>query len=418
MKRILSLIAFVIVSAPVFSQSLSDVEDYYKKKDFAGAKVAIDKYLADPKNADKSESWYYKGRVYNALSYEASTLPADKFTLKNAAYEAFLRNQQLDPKDQRMILELHKPYLDLYFSFYDLGATFFNNKDFKNALLSFEMAQTVENYMRSKNYTYTEAKLYALDTALVMNAAFSAAQAKDEITAVKYYKKLADANVSGDSYLEVYEYLANYYLENNKAAELNDILNTGRRIYPSVTYWNDMEIKMVGKAGDRAAMLLKYEEMFNKYPNDFFVGYNYSVELFNDMYGKNAKTPTAASRSKLTEVLKKIIPLDKENDALNLLANHLFNISADYATEASMIKGTKPDDIKKKKDLNAASLKVMDEYLVYAIQAEKWYAEQATLKAIQSANFRSLLGNISDIYAAKGDAKKAADYRKKSTLVK
>ncbi len=418
MKRILSLFAFVIATAPVFSQSLSDVEDFYKKKNYAGAKTAIDTYLADPKNTDKSESWYYKAKVYNALSYEASTTPADKYTLKKGAYEAFLKNQQLDPKDQRMILELYKPYLDLYFSFYDLGATFFNNKDYNSALRAFEMAQTVESYMLDKNYKYTEAKLYALDTALVMNEALSAAQAKDEASAVKYFKKLADANVTGDSYLEVYEYLTNYYLDNNKVTELNDILNVGRRLYPAVTYWNDMEIKMAGKNGDRATVLAKYEEMTNKYPNDFFVGYNYGVELFNDMYGKNAKTPNEASRAKLTSLLKKVIPLDKENDALNLMANHLFNISADYATEASMVKGTKPDDIKKKKDLNAASLKVMDEYLVYAIQAEKWYAGQPGLKPIQSANYRSLLGNMGDIYTAKGDTKKSAEYQKKSLSVK
>ncbi len=417
MKRLLNLVAFLIFSAPVFAQSLSDVEDLFKKKDYAGAKTAIDAYLADGKNLAKSESWYYKGRVYNALSIQESTSPAEKFKLKKGAYEAFQKNQELDPKDQRMKLEFYKPYLDLYFSFYDLGATFFNNKDFTSAFQSFEMAQTVEKYILDKNYSFTEAKMYVLDTALVMNSAISASQAKDEINAVKYFRKLADANVTGDNYLEVYEYLSNYYLDKNMTTELNEILNKGRTLFPTVTYWNDMEIKMAGKNGDRQAMIAKYEEMINKYPNDFYVGYNYSVELFNDMYGKNAKTPTNASRTKLTELIKRIIPLDKENDAVNLLANHLFNVSADYATEASMVKGTKPEDIKKKKDFNAASLKVMDEYLMYALQAEKWYANQPSLKSIQKANYRSLLGNMGDIYAAKGDAKKSAEYQKKSATI-
>lgn len=417
MKRILFLMVILCTTATVFSQSLDDIEDLYKKKNYAAAKTAIDTYLADAKNAGKSESWYYKARIYNSLSYESTTASADKFTYKKAAYDAYQKTQQLDPKDQRMKLDLYKPYLELYFSFYDLGATFFNNKDFSAAYNSFEMAYTVEGYILSKNYTYAEAKMYTLDTALIMNMAISAVQAKDEDNAMKNFKKLANANLSGDGYLQVYEYLANYYLDKNMPAELNEVLNQGRRLYPAETYWNDTEIKMAGKSS-REAMLAKYEEMINKYPNDFFIGYNYAVELFNDMYGKDAKPATDASRTNLANLLKKLIPLDKENDALNLMSNHYFNMSSDYSTEASMIKGTKPEDLKKKKDLKATSLKSMDEYLVYALQSEKWYASQASLKPVQSANYRSLIGNISDIYAAKGDAAKAAEYKKKATTIK
>src|SRR5688572_19270475 len=88
MKRILYGIVALMLSTPVFAQSLEDIEAMVTKKDLTSARISIDAYLAEPKNSGKSEGWYYKGYIYNALSYEPSTPALDKMNLKTAAFEA------------------------------------------------------------------------------------------------------------------------------------------------------------------------------------------------------------------------------------------------------------------------------------------------------------------------------------------
>ena len=413
MKRIAGLIICLIAGIQSHSQSLEDIQKMFGNKDYTGAKTAIVKYLADPKNNTKADGWYYKGYIYNAYSREASVIAADQLDYKSTAFDAFKKYQQLDVNDVRMKLEFWKSYLDLYFGLYDLGAKLFNDKNFELALKAFLKSQEVEDYILSKKYTYPEAKLYHLDTALVLNTAIAANQAKDEVTAVKYYQKLVDASVAADNYLEVYEYMGNYYADKNDGANLAAVLTKARTFYPQTTYWNELEIKMAGKSGDKKALYSKYEEMIDRYPADFTIGYNYAVELYNDLYGRDAKTATDAGRQKLTAVIKKVIPNDKGIDAIMLMSNHIFNMAADYAGQASIIKGAKPEDIKKKKELNATSLRIMDEYIPYAEQAMKWFQDQPTLKSSQKATFRSLLTNMSDVYIAKGDPKKAAEYDKR-----
>ena len=51
-------------------QDLDDIREMLNKSKFREAKTAIDSYLSDAKNANKSDAWYYKGRIYNSLSYE------------------------------------------------------------------------------------------------------------------------------------------------------------------------------------------------------------------------------------------------------------------------------------------------------------------------------------------------------------
>lgn len=420
MKKIFILSAFFVYGFAAFSQTLDEVNALMDKKKFKEAKISIDKILADPKNADKSDVWYYKARIYNSLSYDSSLAKAEKFTLKSNAYEAFKKNQQLDTKDIRMKFENYASYLDLYGGYYDLGAQQFNAKEYADALESFKKANEVKDFILSKSYTYNQVTLHPLDTALVLNIGIAAMQAKNEDMAVLNFKKLADANISGKDYLEVYEYLANQYSKKNDSAALQEILEKGKKFYPQDSYWNEMELKSVGSKGDKAALYAKYEEMIAKSPTDFTLYYNYAIELYNSLWGQDVAKPKdiPAAKEKLSSVLKSAIANDKEIDATVLMVNHLFNYAADYSAAATAIKSTKPEDVKKKAALKSLSVKKMDECIPYAETAIKYYESQPTLKASQKASFQNILGYMSDMYSAKGDPKKSAEYDKKKATIK
>ncbi len=415
MKKIsiLMLLAFFAVTG--YSQTLEEVREMVGKKNYAGAKAAIDKYLADAKNTGKAEAWYLKGRVYNDYSNEKTTPQSELYNLKSTAFDAFKKSQALDDKDVFLKLEGYSSYLDIYFNLYDLGANLFNAKDYEAAYNAFKKALEVEEYTLNKKYTYTQATLNVLDTALILNTAVAATQAKKMDEAVGYYRKLTDANVGGEGYKEVYEFLVEHYNKNENAAGLAEILPKAKKLYPANNYWNQVELDNI--KGDKNALFAKYEEMIAKDPSNFALAYNYAVELYNKNYGNDSKGDDA-SKEKLTTVLKNAIANDQGIDATVLMANHTYNMASDAVTAASMVKGTKPEDVKKKADLKAVSNKKMDDCIVYSDLVAKYYDGKTDLKPKQVANYKIVLGYLSDIYNLKGDAKKSAEYDKKRTAIK
>ena len=411
MKKVLIFILIIVGSSSVFSQSLEDINKLMDKQQFLPAKAAIDKYLADSKNASSAEGYYYKGRIYNSLSRDAATPKADAYAYKLVALEAFKKNQSLDKMDLRMKTEFYKSYLDIYAGLYDLGAQQFNDKDFGGAYNSFLKANEVENFILSRKYSYDEVKLNAFDTSLIMNIATAALQAKDNANAALNYRKIFDAGITGKNYEQVYEFLASYYKGKQDEMNLGNILTKAKIAYPQNNYWNEMEMDKLTQSGDKKAMFAKYEEQYVKDPANFANNYNYAVEMYNNIY-KDLKDTDPASKEKLTALLKNAILHDTTIDATSLLANHLFNAAADLSTSAALIKGTKPDELKKKKDLNALSIAKMDETIPYAEKVLKYYDALPKLTNRQKANYLTITGFLSDIYSAKGNPKKAAEYDK------
>jgi hypothetical protein len=414
MVKIIFVCLLFVASMSSNGQSLDDINQMMGKQQNAEAKTAIDRFLTDAKNSAKSDAWYYKGRIYNSLSYDKGTAPADAFNLKLQAFEAFKKNQQLDAKDLRMKVEAYKSYLDLYYGLYDLGANFYNAKEFDNAFQSFGKALEIKDFILDKKYAYPEAKLYALDTSLVMNTAIAAMQSKNSDGAALFYKKLTDANVEGDTYKEVYEFLADYYSNKDDSTNLHAILEKGKKLYPATEYWTSLEIDKLRSKGDKEVLFAKYEELIAQNPTSYVLPYNYSIEIFNSIYGKDAKSADEkAAKAKLSELLKAAMKNDKGMDATILMTKHTYNMSSDLSIAANLVKGAKPEDVKRKADLLAQTKKQMDEFLEYAKLASTYYDSLASLKPVQRATYQELLSNMSEIYNYKKDVKSAAETDKK-----
>ena len=189
----------MLIFAGTFSygQTLQEINEMMGKSQYKKAKEGIDKFLSDPKNAAKSDGWFYKGRIYNAVSKDSAMSSVDALKLKIDAFEAFKKYQQMDAKELPFILENHGSYFDLYNGFFDVGAKEFNSKNFATSFDGFKNAIAVEDYVRTKGYDYGGFKFPVFDTALVLNTAIAAGNAKDTPSSVIYYKKLADYKSKG-----------------------------------------------------------------------------------------------------------------------------------------------------------------------------------------------------------------------------
>jgi len=417
MKKLIPIFLLCLFANRSISQNLDDINDLMGLFKNREAKAAIDKYLSNPKKATDADGWYMKGRIYNALSRDTGVSVVESYELKIEAFKAFQENQKLDKKDIRMALEDYVSYFDLYGEMFNNGIINYNAKNYQGAYQGFKMANEIKDFILSKKYKNENMQLVPFDTSLIMNIAICAMSAKNEPEAIVYYTKLTDANISGKEHQEIYQYLIDYYKKNNNEKAFNEILSKAKQLYPGDEIWVEIELKAVEEKGGKKALMMKYDELVKQNPSNFVYTYNYAVELYNCLYGKEAtNVGDTVISAKLTEVLKKAIAIEDKKDILSLMlmCNYLYNYTSDLNNATSAIKGPNPDQLKKKASLKAKTMKVADECISYLLTAEAFFTAIPSKTTLQKANYKMIIGNLSDMYFIKKNQLKVEEYEKKN----
>lgn len=413
MKQFVICLLFAGFGLGVQAQSLESIHKMIDKGKHQEAKAAIDKVMQGGKYDKDPEYWYYKGRIYNNLSYDTTLALDNRSGLKMDAFAAFKTNQQLDPKELRLKLENHQSFLDLYYGMSGLGAEYFKKKQYNQSAESFKKAIEIYDFMYGKGYKFKDVTLSTIDTATVLNVGIAATQAKDEAMAAEYFQKLADANINAKEFVVAYESLADYYYRTKQMDKFNSIVDKATKFFPSNAYIADMKLRQISESGDMSKLFDNYEQMIKNDPNNFAIMYNYAIEMYNHLYvGDNKPKDPEPIRTRLTEVLKTAIPLDKEINATSLMANHLFNSSIDFYVAHDNIDGRKPEDLQKRKDLMAKAAAYQNDCLPYAEKVLAYYDAIPEMKASQKAARVNILTTLSEIHNTKGNKAKAAEYEK------
>ncbi len=413
MKKLLCLTMLVAGFVSINAQSLEDVKKLVDKGDWAGSKKLIDGFLSNEKNAAKPDGWFYKGVIYNecAKKEETKVLCTD---CRAEAFEAFKKYQVMDSKNIYMGIENNVRLFDLYNGFFDVAAKAFGSKEYDAAYNNFKNAGLVEDYIKSKGFEYNGFKFSTIDTSLVQNTGLAARLSNKPKEAVESYMKLIDIKMAGPDNLEMYQYVAEYYVKQKDMAGLNAFLVKAKAIYPNEEYWTELELEQVDKS-DKKALFAKYDEIVANNPGKYTLAYNYSVELFNYLYvGDTRPADFDAIKPKLDEMIGKALAIKNTADANLLMARHLYNDVYDMQDAVKKVKGTKPEDAKKRVAMKAEINKKADECIKYADAACKLFAALPKLKPIEKANYKNALGIQESMYGFKGDAAKAADYKKQS----
>ena len=411
MRKTLLTALLAILTLSLFSQELTDVEDRINKGKWDEARDKIDKYLANEKNAKKPEGWYYKAVVYNNLSKDEklkSTVP----DAKAEAFAAYQRYVELDPKLILGTLNQHITLFDLFYGYNEIAINAFNSKNFELALENFKKAATVEDYIVKKGYTYNATALPKLDTSLILNTAAAAMQGKKADEAASYYSKLADAKLSDSTYIEVYEFLVNHYNTKKDLANRSKYLAIGRELYPKNPYW--CEVELLDAGDDKLKKFAKYDELINGSCNAYIMHYNYAAELFNYIYTQEKKpVDYVQQEAKLEEVIKKGLAIQSTPELNLLMARHLYNNSNDLNDMIVAIKGTKPEDVKKKNDLKAQYNAKLEDLLKYATATYNFYDSKTNLKGGEKGNFKIATNLILYYYETKNNKEKMKQYQDK-----
>ena len=411
MRKLIFFAIMVASSFTMFAQSLEDVQEKVNKGKYVEAKEKIDKLLADPKGQKNPNAWYYKGIVYYNLSLD-STLTDKDYDYRGESYGAFKKYYEMDPKNVMGTLEQNARMFQLYDAYYNSGIRAFNSKNFEASFKNFSTALAVATYINDKKFTYSGVNLPALDTNLILNTAAAASKANMTDSAMAYYKVLADAKLSDTIYIEVYQLLIDHYTKKNDAANRAKYLALGKELYPTSDYWYDLDLSPL--ANDKPKLIAKYEELLATNPNSCYLAYNYAVELYNYLYATDKKPADAASfEPKLEPAINNAIKVQAGPDPNLLMVRYLSEKVYRLEDEGRLIKGTKPEDAKKRQALIAQTNTLWDKLTPYAQEAFNGYSTKKELKGYEKANLKFVSNVLVDYYTMKKDAAKAKSYQDK-----
>ncbi len=417
MKKLYLFVVIAMFGNIVLAQDINDVKNLAVLGQNEKAKEAVDKFLLVEKNAKKAEGWFYKGYIYNQLSKDATKKPEEASDLKQIAFDALKKYREMDSNADLLKDQNNAPLFDIYVGYSsDLGVTAYTNKNVAAAFEGFKKGLEVHDYIVANNLTGANGfKFSALDTTLTLYAGITSGELKNTDVSASYYKKLTDANVGDPQYIDAYQVLADYYKTKKDHVAFADILAKGRKFYPTnEEYWMALEIEEAIDGVGKPEVFKKYEDLMSRHPANYTLPYNYSVELYHYIYSDKAKAGAVAEyKAKLVEVANKAIVIKSTVDINFLLANFLYNNSIDVSEEARKLKGPKPDDLKKKKELEAKATATMNESIPYAEAVETLFATLTKPKTSEKINYKQSLVILKNIYEVKKDAAKMAAYDKK-----
>lgn len=416
MNKFFLLMAFSLVMTATYAQNIKEIRNFTLLGQNQKAKELIDKYLEVPKNAAKGEGWYYKGYIYNQISKDSTKSLSESAALKATAFEALKKYRELDPKSELLAEQNNSALYDLYVGYYsELGVKAYVAKDPKTAFEDFSKALEVHDYIETNNLIGNNGfKFSALDTMLTLYTAIAANEAKLTEESTKYYKKITDAEIADPQYIDAYQVLADRYKGSKNKAAFTEIIAKGKKLYPANNeFWTAIEIEEATDGVGKPEIFTKYEELMVKNPGNYTLPYNYGVELYRYIYSDETKgVNTNEYKAKLPEILKQAIAIKNTSEANFLLSNFLYNNSIDIYEEARKMKAVKPDELKKKKELQAQSDVAMTQAIPYAEAVITLFPAIEKPKSSEKINYKQALVILKNIYETKKDAAKVASYDK------
>jgi tetratricopeptide (TPR) repeat protein len=391
-----------------FAQKIDDVKKDVDNQKYAQAREKLDKMLADPKNQDNADLWFYRAQVFSEL---ATANPADT-SLMGTAFQSMNRFVALDfskPEAKRSViakLQNYRPLFNIYTAYFKGGAEAFQSKDYDRAFNNFERAVETFNVLSANKLVEVP-----FDTTSVLYAGVAAESAKKPEAAMKYYQQIVNLKIPDTTHLGIYGYMANYYKDKNDMVAASRIIDQGEAVFPNRDVWPFYRLDMAG--ADTLARLKKYEELMTKYPNNAVLSHDYAIEMYRYVYLDDTRVNDTVWLGKLKDAFRQSLAV-KPTATNGFILTTILSDDANYMQNSvNRIKGTTPADVKRKKDAQAKLDAINAEMVKYGELTFELYEAMPSLKNADKANMKKVTQNLADYYKAKGPADKAAKYEAK-----
>lgn len=267
---LISMILLISVSSFAQSNKVLDAYNYLKAGKLDKAKAAIDAAAQYPDTKDDPKTWLYKGNVYLAIAFTKD----DKYKQLtpnplDTALEAYKKCLILDPDFTVSTAVPPHPNMGLKLiadEYFNIGATYFNNKDYNNALVYFEKSRNTRKIFTKE-----------VDTLANFYGAIAALNLQDTITAEKLLKELTTATNYNEP--RVFTLLFDIYLAKKDTDNMLKTIQLGKKRFPNDNDILLREINYYLITGDLEKSQLLLQEAITKDPNNpmlyYVIGTNY-----------------------------------------------------------------------------------------------------------------------------------------------
>ena len=414
MRRILLTFLAAVGLMTVNAQNLNKIKDALAANKYAEAKTMVEALLASPKNQKNPEILYLKGKVLSAIAAN----PKERAAMPEArlqALDAFKKSIEADKNQATLYLTVdnYQPVFSLYASGFEEGAGYYNEEKYDEALATFKSTGIIGDYIFSQGWG-----LYQLDTTLVYYMGLASINGKKEEEAIGYFSKLADANVGGTSDMSTpYRYLAKHYYDKKDEAKMNKYIDAGLKLFPKDDYLPLLALDHTRDKGDMAALMKKYEELLALNPESFDLTFEYAGELFSETHvAESSKRPANYNEQclKIEGLYNKALGIKPDSyETMLSLGKHFYNQMLFIDEDIYKARGTNPDVVKKKADLQASLDVLVDKSIPVLEKVFTHYDGMGKLKVAERSNFKSACTLLNYCYDKKKDKVKAEFYQKK-----
>ena len=252
--RKVTLVLLVLMSALTFgcaqtsnvrgADRLSDGS----KPNYPEARNLIKQALENPETKDDAKTWYtaglieeraFTGENQKSLKGEPQDLP-NMYAALLAMHEYYTKTYEIDhqPNDKGKVRpkfekKISKAYEDNLLYYINAGGYYMEQKDFKNALKAFQAFREIK-----RSPLFEGEKIAQPDSNSMMVdffAIITAYQAGDKQLAIKYGEEL-----KGNGYRqnEVYQILAQTYIEEGDTANYITTMQEGLKLFPKEPYYS------------------------------------------------------------------------------------------------------------------------------------------------------------------------------------
>ena len=218
------------------------------KPDYPGARALIQQALENPETKDDAKTWYtaglieeraFTGENQKSLKGEPQDLP-NMYKALLAMHEYYTKTYEIDhqPNDKGKVRpkfekKISKAYEDNLLYYINAGGYYMEQKDFKSALKAFQAFREIK-----RSPLFEGEKLAQTDSNSLMVdffAIITAYQAGDKQLAIKYGEEL-----KGNGYRqnEVYQILAQTYIEEGDTTNYITTMRDGLKLFPKEPYYS------------------------------------------------------------------------------------------------------------------------------------------------------------------------------------
>ena len=408
MKRMLLSLVMAVVCTGLFAQTVDKAKELLKANKLAEAKDEIDKTLLVEKNQKNAEAWYYKVKIYNAIAAndQLKAQYPDALLQSLAALKNYV--QYDDKKFALLILDSYKPINEIYQGLFQTGANDYNAQKYAEALVNFKGAIAAIGFMYKEGWIKQ-----SMDSTATLYAGISAEKADKRDEAVIYYKTIADSGITkigGNDMAEIYKWLADYYTRKGDKENAVKYTALGKQKYPNDIFYDELTLDALRKSGNKDSLFAEYEIINKEHPDSAIYYFNYGLELYQYATDTSTGKRVANSDDLIKKAQDRLLTSYKLNPNYPQTSLVLGQISYNEGVEFQILgkpKGnTNADELKKRQDYRAMSVKKFDEAIPYLEKVDQLLGSQGKLKKADKVALRDAYDMLITIYESRKDKPK------------